>query len=239
MHHVSNFIPSRKNQCACHALTVEAGKSVKSTPKGYHFRRLEEPVTAGVYECNSTCACASTCLNRVAQRPFRNKLQVLLQGRLTTSYIILQQVFKTASRGWGIRTLVDMPGGAFVCTYVGNLYTAEESNSVGKNFGDEYFAELDLVENVEGHKDGWESDVIEPGEEEFDKEESKVDETEDVKLSVDDAEDEAAGEGTSKKRRSSRLAVVQQEKRKKKLEDSKKGRMESARKLFGMFMGCC
>jgi len=127
--------------------------------------------------------------------------------------------------------LVDMPGGAFVCTYVGNLYTAEESNSIGKNFGDEYFAELDLVENVEGHKDGWESDVIEPGEE-SDKEESKVEESEEVKSSVDDAEDEA-GEGTTKKRRSSRLAVVQQEKKQKKLEDSKKGRMVSARKLFG------
>ena len=68
---------SRNSHCACHALTVEAGKSVKSSPKGYHFRRLEEPVTAGVYECNATCACAATCLNRVAQRPLRNKLQVL------------------------------------------------------------------------------------------------------------------------------------------------------------------
>ena len=140
-------------------------------------------------------------------------------------------MFKTASRGWGIRTLVDLPGGAFVCTYVGNLYTAEASNSIGKNFGDEYFAELDLVENVEGHKDGWESDVIEPGEE-SDKEESKVEEREEVKSSVDDAEDEA-GEGPTKKRRSSRLAVVQLEKKQKKLEDSKKGRMVSARKLFG------
>ena len=128
-----------------------------------------------------------------------------------------------------------MPGGAFVCTYVGNLYTAEESNSIGKNFGDEYFAELDLVENVEGHKDGWESDVVEPGED-SDKEESKVEESEEVKSSVDDAEDEA-GEGPTKKRRSSRLAVVQLEKKQKKLEDSKKGRMVSARKLFGK--GCC
>ena len=149
----------------------------------------------------------------------------------------MQQVFKTASRGWGIRTLVDMPGGAFVCTYVGNLYTAEESNSIGKNFGDEYFAELDLVENVEGHKDGWESDVVEPGEESDNKEEFMVEESEEVKSSVDDAEDEEGDEGTSKKRRSSRLAVVQLEKKQKKLEDSKKGRMVSARKLFGKFLG--
>ena len=135
---------------------------------------------------------------------------------------------------------MDMPGGAFVCTYVGNLYTAEESNSIGKNFGDEYFAELDLVENVEGHKDGWESDVVEPDEEESDKEEeSKVEEErEEVKSSANYVEDEAAEyEITSKKRRSSRLAVVQQQKKQKKLEDSKKGRMVSARKLFGKVLG--
>ena len=132
---------------------------------------------------------------------------------------------------------MDMPGGGFVCTYVGNLYTGEESNSIGKNFGDEYFAELDLVENVEGHKDGWESDVVEPGEEESDKEEeSKVDEeSEEVAPSLDENDEEVGGvaEVTSKKRRSSRLAVVQQEKKQRKLEDAKKGRMVSARKLFG------
>ena len=120
-----------------------------------------------------------------------------------------------------------MPGGAFVCIYVGNLYTGEESNTVGKNFGDEYFAELDLVENVEGHKDGWESDVVEP-DEESDGQESKV--SEDSRPEVDQAADEEVG---SKKRRSSRLAEVMEEKRRKKEEDAKKGRMVSARKLFG------
>ena len=194
---------------------MEAGKSVKDSPKGYTFRRLEEPVTAGVYECNVNCACADTCLNRVAQRPLRNQLQV----------------FKTASRGWGLRTLVDLPLGAFVCTYVGNLYTGEESNSIGKNFGDEYFAELDLVENVEGHKEGWESDVVDP-DEESDKEESKEEEKEEIKPAGDLDEEE----GTSKKRRSSRLAEVLQEKKQKKLEDSKKGKMVSARKLFGKLL---
>ena len=141
--------------------------------------------------------------------------------------VFLKQIFKTASRGWGLRTLLDLPGGAFVCTYVGNLYTGEESNTVGKNFGDEYFAELDLVENVEGHKDGWESDVVEP-DEESDGQESKV--SEDSRPEVDQAADEEVG---SKKRRSSRLAEVMEEKRRKKEEDAKKGRMVSARKLFG------
>ena len=30
----------------------------------------------GIYECNKKCSCAKTCLNRVAQHPLRQKLQV-------------------------------------------------------------------------------------------------------------------------------------------------------------------
>ena len=41
---------------------------------------------------------------------------------------------------------------------MGNLYTNEEANKQGQDFGDEYFAELDLIEVVEGRKDGYESD---------------------------------------------------------------------------------
>ena len=48
--------------------------------------------------------------------------------------------------------------GGFICIYVGNLYTNEEANKQGQSFGDEYFAELDLIEVVEGRKEGYESD---------------------------------------------------------------------------------
>lgn len=36
------------------------------------------------------------------------------------------------------------------------------ANEGGKNYGDEYLAELDYVEVVEGIKEGYESDVLEP-----------------------------------------------------------------------------
>ena len=61
-------------------------------------------------------------------------------------------MFKTANRGWGLRTLHDLPAGTFICVYVGCLYTGEEGNKVGRNFGDEYFAELDMIEVVEKNK---------------------------------------------------------------------------------------
>ena len=73
------------------------------------------------------------------------------------------QVFKTEKRGWGIRTLHDIPQGSFICVYVGNLFESEEANKQGQNFGDEYFAELDMIEVVERRKDGYESDVSDEG----------------------------------------------------------------------------
>ena len=70
-------------------------------------------------------------------------------------------MFKTEKRGWGIRTLNDIPAGGFICIYVGNLYSNDEANRQGQDFGDEYFAELDMIESVEGRKEGYESDVDE------------------------------------------------------------------------------
>ena len=40
------------------------------------------------------------------------------------------QVFKTSSKGWGIRCLNDIPQGAFICIYAGKLLTEEEANKV-------------------------------------------------------------------------------------------------------------
>ena len=57
----------------------------------------------------------------------------------------------------------DIPQGAFISVYVGNLYSSEEANKQGQNFGDEYFAELDMIEVIERRKDGYESDVSDEG----------------------------------------------------------------------------
>lgn len=43
--------------------------------------------------------------------------------------------------------------------YAGQLLTEQEANEDGKQFGDEYLAELDLIETIEQAKDGYESDV--------------------------------------------------------------------------------
>ncbi|XP_039301848.1 histone-lysine N-methyltransferase eggless isoform X2 [Solenopsis invicta] len=138
-----------KTKCQCWQLTIQGatlGGKVANTAVGYIYKRLPEPVTTGIYECNSGCKCSvKTCLNRVVQHPLRLKLQV----------------FKTGPRGWGIRCLNDIPHGAFICIYAGRLLTEQGANEGGKNYGDEYLAELDYVEVVEGFKEGYESDVLE------------------------------------------------------------------------------
>lgn len=152
-----------KEKCQCWQLTNQGatlGGRVANNAVGYIYKRLPEPVTTGIYECNSRCKCSvKTCLNRVVQHPLTLKLQV----------------FKTAPRGWGIRCLNDIPQGSFICIYAGRLLTEQGANEGGKNYGDEYLAELDYVEVVEGIKEGYEADVLDPEMEELSNDTSRKD----------------------------------------------------------------
>ena len=136
-----------KYKCSCRQLTMQSTKGDSENrlnPEvGYEYKRLDEMVVTGIYECNQLCKCAKTCLNRVVQHPLKLKLQV----------------FKTVGRGWGIRALTVIPAGTFILSYVGNLYSSVEGNKQGNNFGDEYFADLDMIEVIESRKDGYESDA--------------------------------------------------------------------------------
>ncbi|XP_069131769.1 histone-lysine N-methyltransferase SETDB1-B-like [Argopecten irradians] len=136
-----------RTKCECQQLTVEATGIVEGGKKnpnaGYEHRRLKEPLTTGVYECNSRCKCDNRCCNRAAQ----NGLNVRLQ------------VFKTEKKGWGLRCLDDLPSGGFICIYAGQLLTEQGANEDGQQYGDEYLAELDYMEVVERQKEGYESDV--------------------------------------------------------------------------------
>ncbi|TRY76583.1 hypothetical protein TCAL_09221 [Tigriopus californicus] len=170
-----------KSKCACWQLTIQntaASPDGETNPNaGYSYRRLHDVVPTGIFECNSGCKCKQTCMNRVAQNPLRSKLQI----------------FKTERRGWGIRTLCDIPEGTFLCIYVGNLYCTEEANVHGQNFGDEYFAELDMIETVEKQKEGYESD--------YDDEECEILSTYNESESAASTEDEDEANGQEKLRK--------------------------------------
>ncbi len=49
-------------------------------------------------------------------------------------------------RGWGVRTLHDLPLGTFISVYSGEIFTSEQADERGKLIGDEYQADLDFFE---------------------------------------------------------------------------------------------
>ena len=55
-------------------------------------------------------------------------------------------MFKTIGRGWGVRTLHDIPLGTFISVYSGEIFTSEQADERGKLIGDEYQADLDFFE---------------------------------------------------------------------------------------------
>lgn len=85
------------------------------------FNFLDPPL---LFECNRKCKCWANCGNRVIQKGISCRLQL----------------FRTEGKGWGVRTLKDIPKGAFICEYVGELITDSEAD---KREEDSYLFDLD------------------------------------------------------------------------------------------------
>ncbi|CAG9536768.1 unnamed protein product [Cercopithifilaria johnstoni] len=136
-----------ETRCECRLLTrsevLRLDKSLQpSYAKGYMYRNLalggtDESYLSGLYECNDKCGCSrSNCHNRVVQQQMKIPLEL----------------FKTEKMGWGVRSMIDIPAGVFLCTYAGAILTDSQAEKEGKTFGDEYFADVNLVDNVEKEK---------------------------------------------------------------------------------------
>ncbi|XP_013071536.2 uncharacterized protein LOC106058626 isoform X1 [Biomphalaria glabrata] len=82
---------------------------------------LEPPL---VFECNRACRCWVNCNNRVVQNGITCRLQM----------------FRTNGRGWGVRALMDIPKGTFVCEYIGELISDSEAD---RREDDSYLFDLD------------------------------------------------------------------------------------------------
>lgn len=151
-----NFLPCcdckdncrKRNYCQCQQITVESSYITPIFNKnyvGYKHRRLPYIQMSGIFECNSKCSCNNRCPNRVVQMGMRVRLQI----------------FRTKEKGWGIRTLHDIPKGAFICIYAAELLNDSMADDQGKNEGDEYLADLDYIESIEAEKEDYESAVEE------------------------------------------------------------------------------
>ncbi|EEF51630.1 histone-lysine n-methyltransferase, suvh, putative [Ricinus communis] len=64
-----------------------------------------------IYECGHFCKCSDSCPNRVCQLGIQLQLEV----------------FKTESKGWGVRSRSYIRAGSFICEYVGKIVQAEEA----------------------------------------------------------------------------------------------------------------
>lgn len=125
--------------CECQTLTRDSGRIVypvhEDNSSGYSYRRLEQIIHAGIYECHARCPCNKLCTNRLVQLPNRNRLQVFKTGE---------------GKGWGIRALHDIPKGTFLCQYVARILTPEQGNDGAHD--DTYFADLDHIKQMEANK---------------------------------------------------------------------------------------
>ncbi|XP_058767004.1 histone-lysine N-methyltransferase SUVR4-like [Vicia villosa] len=70
-----------------------------------------------IKECWSKCGCGKHCGNRIVQRGITCNLQVFLTSD---------------GKGWGLRTLEELPKGAFVCEFVGEILTVRELHERNK-----------------------------------------------------------------------------------------------------------
>lgn len=66
-----------------------------------------------VYECNSKCHCGPNCKTKITQRGRKYPLEI----------------FKTESRGWGLRSTQDLRKGDFVDMYFGKVITEKDAET--------------------------------------------------------------------------------------------------------------
>ncbi|XP_051141595.1 histone-lysine N-methyltransferase, H3 lysine-9 specific SUVH1-like [Andrographis paniculata] len=82
-----------------------------------------------IHECAQSCSCPITCRNRISQVGIRLRLEV----------------FKTKSRGWGLRSWDPIRAGGFICEYAGDIIKPTDAGFA--NESDEYI--FDSTRNFE------------------------------------------------------------------------------------------
>ncbi|KAK4767657.1 hypothetical protein SAY86_015407 [Trapa natans] len=98
--------PQQQHYVYCEDCPIERSKNefMPEKCKGHLLRKF-------IKECWRRCGCDMQCGNRVVQRGVTCNLQV----------------FSTPEgKGWGVRTLENIPKGTFVCEYIGEIVTNSE-----------------------------------------------------------------------------------------------------------------
>ncbi|VVB02170.1 unnamed protein product [Arabis nemorensis] len=85
-----------------------------------------------VYECGPLCKCPPSCYLRATQQGLKFQLEI----------------FKTESRGWGVRSINSIPSGSFICEYAGELLEDKEAERLTGE--DEYLFDIDKEDEMSG-----------------------------------------------------------------------------------------
>ncbi|KAL4295453.1 hypothetical protein GQ457_12G032230 [Hibiscus cannabinus] len=113
---------SQSNECSC--VTKNGG----DLPYNHDGAVVE--IKPLVYECGPACKCPSSCYNRVGQHGIKFQFEI----------------FRTESKGLGVRSLNFNPSGSFICEYVGEVLEDSQAEKrtgngdylfdIGNSYGD-------------------------------------------------------------------------------------------------------
>ncbi|XVF54864.1 hypothetical protein PTKIN_Ptkin05aG0215300 [Pterospermum kingtungense] len=103
---------------------------IKNGGDTYNYEERLIKAKPFIIECGPSCKCFTSCINRVSQRGIRFPLEV----------------FKTKTRGWGVRSRSFIPCGSFICEYTGEILREKEAE---RRIGDDEYL-FDLVNNHGG-----------------------------------------------------------------------------------------
>ncbi|XP_047337872.1 uncharacterized protein LOC124941575 [Impatiens glandulifera] len=127
MRYPKSYNPAPQNGCNCIDGCVDSAKCSCVVKNGgeipYNYNGAIVETKDLVYECGPSCKCPLSCPNRVSQ--FGLKIQL--------------EIFKTPTRGWGVRSLSSISSGSFICQYIGELLEDKEAE---KRHNDEYLFDI-------------------------------------------------------------------------------------------------
>ncbi|KAG6477330.1 hypothetical protein ZIOFF_066583 [Zingiber officinale] len=108
----------------------EALHCVNFAKAGERERKLIEAKSV-VFECGPNCGCNVSCVNRISQQGIKYHLEV----------------FRTPSKGWGVRSWDTIPSGAPICEYTGILTKTDDMDNIADN---SYIFEIDCLQTMKG-----------------------------------------------------------------------------------------
>lgn len=123
-----HYSPITPKGCDCTGGCVDSHRCSCAVNNGgelpYNYNGAIVEAKPLVYECGPSCKCPPSCHNRVSQHGIKIQLEI----------------FKTGSRGWGVRSLNSITSGSFICEYIGELLEDKEAEQRTGN--DEYLFDI-------------------------------------------------------------------------------------------------